>query len=179
MAVFTVGHSNRSLADLVAVLRRNGVAAVADVRAWPRSRRWPQFDRDALEPGLRDAGFVYRWLGKELGGHREAPPGPSPHVALAEEWRGYAAHAETEEFAAGIDALLSCDAVAFLCAEKDWRHCHRRFIADHLVALKGIEVVHLGGEDTEPHALDPRARIAGDRLVYDRGAQPPLFEYRS
>lgn len=171
MRLYSVGHSSQPVASLVALLRDHGVATLSDVRALPRSRRWPQFDRDALAATLLAADITYRWLGRELGGYRRAADPESPHVALEGAWRNYADHMATDAFRAGIASLLATGG-AFLCAERDWRSCHRRHIADHLVAIEGAEVIHLPGG--EAHRLDARARVVGGALRYDRG-QRELF----
>ena len=149
MRVYSIGHSNQPAAALVSVLREHGVATLS----------------------LQDAGIDYRWLGRELGGHRREGDPDSPHVALAGAWRNYADHMAGDAFRAGIASLLATGG-AFLCAEKDWRFCHRRHIADHLVAVERVEVIHLPGG--EPHRVDARARVVGGALRYDRG-QRELF----
>ena len=174
-----MGHSSREVAALLALLSGHGVGVVCDVRAFPRSRRWPQFNRESLEDALAAGGVAYHWCGKELGGYRESRRAASPHTALDGAWRAYADHMESEPFRRGVARLLELarDAdVAFLCAEKDWRHCHRRLIADHLVAIEEVEVRHLLDDSPpRPHRLDPRARIVGATLVYDLGRQTTLF----
>jgi uncharacterized protein (DUF488 family) len=128
---------------------------------------------------LEAAGIEYRWLGRELGGHRREERADSPHTALQGGWRSYADHMESGLFLEGIATLLGLArdrTVACMCAERDWRQCHRRHIADHLVALEDVAVRHiLGPEAPHPHRLDPRARIADQKLVYDVGSQRTLF----
>jgi uncharacterized protein (DUF488 family) len=176
----TVGHSTLDAGAFLALLAAHGVEALCDVRAWPRSRRWPQFNRDELTRALAEAGIAYHWLGRELGGYRRTAREDSPHTALEPgAWRNYADHMESDVFREGIARLLELargDSVAFMCAEKDWRRCHRRHIADHLVALRQVDVVHiLAAGEVQPHRLDRRARLAGDRLVYDVNDPPRLF----
>jgi len=128
--VFTVGHSNRSLEALIALLREAGVQTVVDVRRFPGSRRWPWFRQDALKAGLEVEGIRYVWLGETLGGYTRPP---------------YPEYMATPAFRQGLEALEQLareGAVAILCAEKDWRRCHRRFIAQALVT-RGWQVVHL------------------------------------
>ena len=160
------------------LLRAHGIRAVCDVRAFPKSSRWPYFDREALQPALEDAGIEYVWLGGPLGGYRKSKRSDSPHTAL-DSFRSYADHMESDEFREGIEQLLALSRrapTAYLCAEKDWRHCHRRMISDYLVELEGAAVAHVLASDTcEDHALDPRARAQDGRLVYDRGSQAELF----
>jgi uncharacterized protein (DUF488 family) len=177
--VWTVGHSNVALAGFLGLLRAHRVAVVADVRAFPVSRRWPHFSRERLEPALREEGIAYAWLGRELGGYRKEERADSPHTALQGMWRAYADHMEGPEFRAGIARLLALARerpAAVLCAEREWERCHRRHIADHLVALAGVETLHITGEGPPaPHRVDPRARVSGDRLLYDLARQRELF----
>lgn len=173
--ILTVGHSSRSLEDFLGILRAHGVAHVADVRAFPRSRRHPHFDRDALAAALRGAGIAYAHL-PELGGHRTPRP-DSPHVALpAGAFRGYADHMDTPAFAAGVARLLALEpagAVAAMCAEARPGECHRALLSDALVS-QGVAVDHLLDAATRaPHVRHPLARLDGGRLVY-AGAQERL-----
>lgn len=153
---------------------------LTDVRRFPASRRHPQFSRDALAASLTENGIRYVHE-PDLGGRRAARPG-SPHTAWrVEAFRGYADHMETPEFKAALDRLIgraARETVAILCAEAvPWR-CHRRLISDALVA-HGLTVLHiLGPGRTEPHELDPNARVfPGCRLLYagPAGAQQSLF----
>ena len=180
MRLLTVGHSARPLEEFLALLLSHGVGALCDVRAFPTSRRLPHFGRDLLEPALSDADIDYCWLGRDLGGYRKRSREHSPHVALDQQgFRNYADHMESESFHRGVAQLLGfalAKPTAVMCAEKDWRRCHRQHLADHLVALEGIEVRHILDEsEPEPHRLDARARVAGQRLVYDVGGQQTLF----
>jgi uncharacterized protein (DUF488 family) len=179
--IHTVGHSTRSIEELLALLAEHGVTTLVDVRHYPASRRHPQFSRDALAASLANAGIQYAHE-PDLGGRRAARPG-SPHTAWrVEAFRGYADHMETPEFQAALDRLLrraQGETVAILCAEAvPWR-CHRRLISDALVA-HGASVLHiLGPGRVEPHELDPNARILpGGRLLYagPAGDQPSLFD---
>lgn len=176
----TVGHGARSAAELLQMLAEAGCQVLVDVRAHPRSRRHPQFDRDALAATLATAGIEYRWQGRELGGFRR-PRADSPNVALdAGAFRGYADHLGS---AAGQAALASLAqqargvAIAILCAERDPAQCHRSLIADALTLSHGVEVVHL----LEPgrsrgHRVSAAARSDQGRIVYDRAeGQLPLL----
>jgi uncharacterized protein (DUF488 family) len=173
--VWTIGHSTRALDELIALLRAHGVAAVADVRRFPRSRRHPHFDTDALAQSLPAAGLAYRHH-PGLGGFRRARP-DSRNLGLRNaSFRGYADYMGTEEFARHLDALLKgaiAAPTAIMCAEAvPWR-CHRSLIADALVA-RGVEVRHiLGPARAEPHALTAGARVAGGRVIYP--GEPDLF----
>jgi uncharacterized protein (DUF488 family) len=171
--LYTVGHSNRTLADFMGMLREAGIAFVADVRAYPFSRRHPQFDRPRLEHDLGMVGIDYRWVGEALGGRRKARPG-SAHISLSESFRGYADHMETAAFEAAVGELVVLGdgaRLAFMCAERLPEDCHRGLIADWL-ATRGVGVTHLLHPGiAREHLLDLRVRMDGRRLVYDLGSQ--------
>jgi len=172
--IFTVGHSNRSLEDFLAILQSHGVRRVLDVRRYPASRKWPHFDAAALARSLPLAGIDYVGL-PELGGRRRPRP-DSPHTAWREEaFRGYADFLDTPEAAEGLRramALARERPSAFLCAEAvPWR-CHRSLLADALTA-RGWDVVDLlSPTASREHRLPPFARTDGDRVVYDVGELP-------
>lgn len=172
MEVFSVGHSNLPAAELLSLLAQNGVAALADVRRFPVSRRHPQHARPALEAGLRAAGIDYAFFGGELGGRLEPEVAieRSANRALREPaFRAYADALGSPAFATGLarlEALARARPTALLCAERDWRHCHRRILSDVLVA-RGWSVVHLApGVARETHALDPHARVSDGQVSY-------------
>src|SRR5690606_29318613 len=162
--VFTVGHSTRTVEELIALLRERGVTVLVDVRRFPGSRRHPQFGRDALAGALAAHGIGYTHS-PGLGGRRPVRP-DSPNTAWRNRgFRGYADHMQTREFAAALAELKDLAAretAAILCAEAvPWR-CHRRLIADALV-VEGIRVLHiLGPGRVEAHVLDPHARVRAD-----------------
>lgn len=172
MEIWTAGHSNRTAAELVAVLAGAGIAGVADVRRFPVSHRFPQHSRTRLEASLAAAGIGYDFLGDSLGGRREPgmPPERSRNAALSDPaLRAFADALDSAELAAGLEmlgALARARPSAFLCAERDWRDCHRQILADVLVA-RGWRVIHLlrPGE-REEHRLHPSARVEAGRLSY-------------
>jgi uncharacterized protein (DUF488 family) len=153
--IYTVGHSTRTKEELLALLEEAGVRLVADVRAFPSSRRNPQFNRAALAEWLPPAGIEYRHL-PGLGGRR-APVPWSPNGGWRESaFQGYADHMASEEFGtalAELEAAAGQRPAAIMCAEAVWWRCHRRLIADAL-ALRGWRVEHLGiGEARAGHEL--------------------------
>ena len=181
MIVHTVGHSTRSTAELVALLREGGVDLVADIRRFPRSRTNPQFNAEALGPALQKEGIGYRHL-SALGGRRSAAVAKVPsHNTLWREaaFRAYSDYAETDEFRAGLDALLALareHSVAIMCAEAVWWRCHRRIVTDYLLA-RGVEVRHIiGPGKIEPAKLTPGAAVEGEGKLSYRDPQkgPPL-----
>ena len=161
MIVLTIGHSNRSADEFVCLLRAHQVTAVADVRAKPFSRRNPHFSKKNLESLLALAGIGYEHF-PTLGGHR-TPREDSVNSGWRDEaFRGYADHMRTSEFMQGIEALLEFSEkylVAVMCAESQWRDCHRQLLADALVA-RAVEVRHIMSEgDAMAHQLTPFARV--------------------
>lgn len=169
--LFTVGHSTRTIEDFCNLLKENSVQVLVDVRSWPSSKRYPQFNRENLQKSLEDRGIKYVWLGKELGGYRKKGLGEkSPNKAWTSEgFRNYADHTLTQEFGEGIGRLLSIaekHTVAIMCAEKFYWNCHRRIISDYLKAL-GHRVTHIidKGEIKE-HVLTSFAEIKDGRLTY-------------
>lgn len=174
ITVYTVGHSTRSWQEFTRLLSAYGIQAVVDVRAFPSSRKFPHFSREALARGLEMAGMEYLWLGRELGGYRRHGLGAaSPNTAWrAGGFRNYADHMLGEEFARGIERVLALarrKTTALLCAERFWWRCHRRLISDFLVA-QGHRVIHIleQGREVE-HQLPPFARVVEGRLVYPGG----------
>jgi uncharacterized protein (DUF488 family) len=163
--IFTVGHSTHSLDAFVALLRRHRVELVADVRAFPHSRRHPWFDAESLVAELPVAYRHFRALGGRRRPRVDSPNGGWEVVAF----RGYADHALTPEFASALDeltALARGTPAAIMCAEGLWWHCHRRLIADRLTAM-GWTVHHIepGGGLAE-HALPPFAALQPDGTVH-------------
>jgi uncharacterized protein (DUF488 family) len=172
--VFTLGHSTRSAEEVIALLREAGVERLVDVRRFPGSRRHPQFGREALAGALAAAGIEYVHA-PDLGGRRTPRP-DSPNTAWrVAAVRGYADDMDSLEFLAALSRLAAAAAerpTVILCAEAvPWR-CHRRLIADALVA-RGVPVVHLLAPGrSEPHTLHPDARPLPDgRLVYPAEAE--------
>jgi uncharacterized protein (DUF488 family) len=140
LRIYSIGHSTRTLSELIAVLKHYGIEQVVDIRHFPASRHNPQFNREHLEAALRTAGIQYRWL-VQLGGYRSG---------------GYLAHMETAEFLEGLaelERLARKRPTAFLCAEIKWFQCHRRRVAD-VLAERGWQVIHIFTEKrADPHRL--------------------------
>jgi uncharacterized protein (DUF488 family) len=143
--IYTVGHSTHSAERFVSLLRMHGVEVLCDVRRYPGSRRNPQFNVSALRESLGAAGIAYEPFGDELGGRRRPRPGGGPSPWRNAAFRGYAEYMETPEFAAGIERLerLARERrAAIMCAEAEWRRCHRRLLSDALTS-RGWRVIHI------------------------------------
>ena len=168
-ALYTIGHSTRSIDDLVAALKAHQIQTLVDIRAFPMSRRLPQFNREALEQSLLASGIRYVSM-KALGGYRKKIVEESPHVALRNQsFRNYADYMLTPEFEHAISELLELAAnsrTAYMCAERLYFRCHRMLVSDWLVA-HGHEVLHIDAEGpVKPHALMEEARLVDGRLIY-------------
>jgi uncharacterized protein (DUF488 family) len=168
VTVWTVGHSTRSGEEFVEILKAHGVEVLVDVRSYPGSRRYPQFNREALSESLAQAGIEYRHDAR-LGGRR-APRADSHNSAWRNaQFRGYADHMETAVFRKGVEDLLELAGdgrVAVMCAEAVWWRCHRSLLADYLKAA-GHTVVHIIDEKkSEEHPYTPVARIVDGELSY-------------
>jgi uncharacterized protein (DUF488 family) len=162
--VFTIGHGTRPASELVACLEEAGVQTLVDVRRFPGSRRNPQFSQEALTETLREAGIAYTHA-EELGGRRSGEPGEERFGCLrVAAFRSYAARMGTEEWQAALAQALAEPAPCLMCAETLWTRCHRRLIAELLVA-RGHRVTHLIRPGRhEPHKLYDESEIRDGRL---------------
>ena len=166
--IWTIGHSTRTLEEFLGLLVDYRIEAIADVRRFPGSRRYPYFASDALAASLPTHGIAYQWMPR-LGGRRKVQPG-SPNTAWRNaSFQGYADYIATTEFAEGLAELLALAAnqrTAMMCAEAVWWRCHRSIIAD-VLKLRGIEVIHIiDATHTTVHPYTSPARIMDGRLSY-------------
>ena len=174
MTVYTIGHSTRPVAELVALLRQAGVDLLVDVRSVPRSRTNPQFNTDVLPQALAEAGIAYRHI-RALGGLRhkpkDAPPSPNT-LWRSDPFRNYADYALTEPFRAGLAELRGLaqqHVCAIMCAEAVWWRCHRRIVADYLLAGE-VSVAHImPAGKIEPARLTPGAVPQPDGTILYSG----------
>jgi uncharacterized protein (DUF488 family) len=169
MRIWTIGHSTRAIDDFISLLKENEINLLVDVRAWPGSKRYPQFNKDTLAESLNAHGIRYEHF-PELGGKRKSKPDSRNTAWRNASFRGYADYMETEQFQKGIERLLDVAAeagpTAIMCAEAVWWRCHRSLIADYLKA-RGVEVLHvLGANKVEPHPYTSAARIVNGELSY-------------
>jgi len=159
---YTIGHSTLSIEDFVQALKSSGVELVVDVRTMPRSRTNPHFNRDALPLSLAPFRIGYEHIAA-LGGLRRKSGDVLPDVNAFwrnEGFHNYADYAMGAAFASGLAQLLELgreQRCAVMCAELLWWRCHRRIIADYLVA-SGESVFHIVGANVEPARLTEAAR---------------------
>ena len=138
MRIWTIGHSTRTIDDFISLLKENEIKLLADVRAWPGSKRYPQFNKDALAESLTAHGIRYEHF-PELGGKRKSKPDSHNTAWRNASFRGYADYMETEQFHKGnrTTARRCCGKLgptAIMCAEAVWWRCHRSLISDYLKA---------------------------------------------
>lgn len=167
--LYTFGHSSRSIEEFIAALRSYDVTLVVDIRRFPGSRRNPQFGAEALATALDEHDIGYRHL-EALGGRRSGPQADSPN----DEWendsfQAYADYALTDTFQTALDeliALTETDMPVIVCAEAVYWRCHRRIIADWLLA-RGYEVINIYAADrADEHELTRFAEVSNGRVTY-------------
>src|SRR5437870_13796202 len=173
--VWTVGHSTRPIDELIEALKSFKIAILVEVRSYPGSRRYPQFNKANLADSLEAAGIEYVHK-PQLGGRRRARKDSTNIAWRNESFRGYADYMESESFREAIEDLLELareDRTAVMCAEVVWWRCHRALISDYLKA-RDIEVMHImDANKTEPHPYTSAARIVDGKLSY--GADSTLL----
>jgi uncharacterized protein (DUF488 family) len=176
--IFTIGHSTLSIADFIAELKTNGVKYLVDVRKLTGSNAFPQFDEDRLARSLAAAGIAYKSI-HALSGRRPrdyAIDLATTAVWLNQSFHNYADYATTQPFSRGLDQLERLAAhhvVAIMCAEAVWWRCHRRIIADHLLA-QGYPVQHImDGGKTETATITPGGKVADGSVTYPAKAGAP------
>ena len=189
LAIWTVGHSTRTIEEFIDLLRRNQIEILVDVRHFPGSRKFPHFGKVALHDALVAAGIRYEHL-VELGGRRPVHR-DSHNVAWRNaSFRSYADYMETQPFRDGVDRLLEIarpGRTAIMCSEAVWWRCHRSMIADYLKAM-GVHVCHiLGPKKAQKHPYTSPAHLVDGRLSYEAlaGLEPgpgpaiPVFRPQS
>lgn len=167
--IYTIGHSTLSAAAFLDLLAAHEISQLADIRTIPKSRRHPQFVRDALDSSLAKHAIVYRHF-PALGGLRK-PRTDSINTAWQNEsFRGYADYMQTPAFEDGVADLLTFaqngGRTTVMCAEAVWWQCHRRLLSDALI-VRGVPVLHiLSASDPKPHELSAFARPEGGKVIY-------------
>jgi uncharacterized protein (DUF488 family) len=166
--IWTIGHSTRSLEEFVNMLQSFKIELVADIRSYPGSRRYPHFNKEALELSLPEKGINYIHL-KNLGGRRKVSPDSINTGWRLAAFRGYADYMNTDVFKLGIDELehlAEKQRTAYMCSEAVWWRCHRSLISDYL-KVRGWIVMHiLGIAKAEEHPYTSPARIVNGVLSY-------------
>jgi uncharacterized protein (DUF488 family) len=177
--IWTVGHSTHSILEFAAILQAHHIAALADVRRFPGSRKFPQFNQEEFSKYLERDGIEYAHF-PELGGRRRARPDSPNTIWRNESFRGYADYMMTESFQLGIQRLLELverKRTAIMCAEALWWQCHRSLISDFL-KIHGCTVHHiLSATKTEEHPFTSAARIVDGKLSYSPAESAVEFQF--
>ena len=167
---YTIGHSTRTVKELVALLDAAEVRMVVDIRTVPRSRTNPQFNADTFPASLEPYGIGYERIA-ELGGLRSRSKDIAPDVNgfwENQSFHNYADYALSESFQNGLGQLIALgrkQRCAVMCSEAVWWRCHRRIVADYLLA-RGETVFHLMGDDRMEEAhLTQGARVESPTIV--------------
>jgi len=181
ITVWTIGHSNRSIEDFLALLQAHSITAVADVRRFPGSRRYPHFGQEQLAHSLHGAGIDYVHF-PELGGRRATRRDSANTAWRNAAFRGYADYMETPAFEQGMQRLLTLarqKPAVIMCAEALWWQCHRALISDWL-KVRDHTVLHIMGSDkVEEHPFTSAASISGGELSYGgQESELPLRDFR-
>ena len=167
--IWTIGHSTRSLEEFVAMLHSFKIELVADIRSYPGSRKFPQFNKEALEISLPQNNIEYIYL-KDLGGRRKVNPDSKNTAWRHLAFRGYADYMETSAFKEGIKELEKValkQHTAYMCSEAVWWRCHRSMVSDYL-KVRGWKVMHIMGIGREEeHPYTGPARIVDGELSYE------------
>jgi len=168
--IFTIGHSTHSLEEFLSLLNQHRIKALVDIRRFPGSRKFPQFNQDELSSTLQKAGIEYHWL-EVLGGRRSKKKDSSTvNLGLHNPgFRNYADYMLTEEFQSGIACMMEIakdKRTSLMCAEGLFWRCHRRLVSDFLHA-NGLTIQHImpSGE-LRPHSLTPGAVVENERITY-------------
>ncbi len=168
--LFTIGHSNLELEDFLALLAGHGVEIVCDVRSRPASFRFPQFNREPLEAGLRAAGCKYEFLGESLGGRPT-----DPRVYQANGLVDYFLRRKARDFLSGVDRVVELSRVqniALMCAEEDPLHCHRFLMICPALLERGVTPVHIrrGGVLESQSEAEDRLLALNDLTAFTSGS---------
>jgi uncharacterized protein (DUF488 family) len=168
--IWTIGHSTHSLDEFIAMLKSFQIELVADIRSFPGSRRFPHFNKEALEVSLPENSIKYIHL-RELGGRRKARPDSINTGWRLAAFRGYADYMETDAFKDGIKELEKIamkQRTAYMCSEAVWWSCHRSLVSDYL-KVNGWNVIHIMGiGKSSEHTYTTPARIVNGQILYSK-----------
>lgn len=166
--IYTIGHSTHSLKDFISMLKSFDIETLVDIRNYPGSKRYPHFNKEALEISLPENKIKYIPF-KELGGRRKADPNSKNTAWRNAAFRGYADYMETPEFESAINVLQKIAAeklTAYMCAEAVWWSCHRSMVSDYL-KIREWKVLHIMNKDkSEEHPYTSAATVTNGILSY-------------
>jgi len=166
--IYTIGHSTHPIEDFIDMLHSFDIVHLADIRSFPGSRKFPQFNKENLRKSLVDNGIAYTHI-KDLGGRRKVLKDSKNNRWRKDAFKGYADYMETESFHRGImelEQIASQQRTAYMCSEAVWWRCHRSLVSDYLKA-KGWKVLHIMAlNKLEEHPYTEPARVVGNQVFY-------------
>ncbi|HLV40257.1 DUF488 domain-containing protein [Xanthomarina sp.] len=166
--IWTIGHSTRTEEEFLSLLKSFKIEQLIDVRRFPGSRKYPQFNKENLETVIPENGISYVHL-ESLGGRRKSTPDSKNSVWHHPSFKGYADYMETAEFEQAIDALKKLAVKkpsAIMCSEAVWWRCHRSMISDRLKA-NSWQVLHIMGKNqVQEHPYTKPAKVTDGVLSY-------------
>jgi uncharacterized protein (DUF488 family) len=168
--IWTIGHSTHSFEVFVTMLQTFKIKSIVDIRKYPGSRKFPQFNKDVLEISLPQNNIQYAHL-KDLGGRRKVNPESKNISWRNAAFRGYADYMETDAFKEGVNVLEETalkQRTAYMCSEAVWWRCHRSMVSDYLKARcwKVMHIMGIGKEQEHPYTAP--ARIVNGELTYEQ-----------
>lgn len=166
--IYTIGHSTHTMDEFIEMLQSFTIAALVDVRRFPGSRKYPQFNKENIKAALENAGITYTHL-EDLGGRRKVQKNSKNNRWRNDSFRGYADYMETKDFENAIkklEAIALKQPTAYMCSEAVWWRCHRSMISDYLKA-KGWKVLHIMAVGkAEEHPYTSPARVKNGHVFY-------------
>ena len=166
--IWTIGHSNKPFEEFVGLLKVNKINVLADVRRYPGSAKYPQFNQEFLQQELKNSNLTYCHY-PDLGGRRKAHKDSKNTAWRNEAFKGYADFMETQQFQEALTNLISVshgNRIAMMCSEVLWWRCHRSLIADALKST-GWTVWHILSETkVQEHPYTSAARLRDGKLSY-------------
>ncbi|MDE3145463.1 MAG: DUF488 domain-containing protein [Bacteroidota bacterium] len=167
--IWTIGHSTRSLEEFIHMLQSFQIEIVADIRSFPGSRKFPQFNKEILQVSLAQNNIHYVHL-MQLGGRRKVNPNSKNNSWRHVAFRSYADYMETDGFKEGVlelEKIALKQRTAYMCSEAVWWRCHRSMLSDYL-KVRGWKILHIMGMGKEAeHAFTAPARVVDDKLSYE------------
>lgn len=169
--LFTIGHSNHPFEQFLDLLKQHQIAALVDIRRFPGSRSFPQFNQENLSAALHENGVEYHWI-EALGGRRPKAKASSKSLNLGlrnESFRNYADYMLAEEFRKGIEELrkiAETKRTAIMCSESVFWRCHRRLVSDYWVANGGAVQHIFPNGDIKPHSMTEGAKAQDGNVTY-------------
>ena len=167
-SIWTIGHSTRTFEEFLELLKIDDIMQLIDVRRYPGSRKFPQFNTDNLKTSLTENGIEYVHI-EALGGRRKVSQDSKNTVWNHPSFRGYADYMETDEFEDAfktLETMASEKRCAIMCSEAVWWRCHRSMISDQL-KTNGWKVIHIMGKNQhQEHPFTKPAKVENGQLTY-------------